>query len=203
MEQAPSALQELELGLLAWRRANESAELLRQLHQDENVHHAEQHQKRRGHRTPDDASHARERVEVPGRRARRRGHGNGRDDDDGRVAERKERADGDGFLARGDEAARHEVDAGDVVCVEGMAETEDPGYRCGADELGVRVQHESCDCPGGELDEDEQADYGDRAEGEAFENGGSRVNGFEFLGEFPVGVGFKHGLIAVLIFLWV
>jgi hypothetical protein len=40
------------------------------------------------------------------------------------VAEREKGADGDGPLARGDEAARGEVDGRDVVRVEGVPEAE-------------------------------------------------------------------------------
>jgi hypothetical protein len=43
------------------------------------------------------------------------------------VAEREKGADGDGPLAGGDEAARGEVDGGDVVCVEGVSEAEGAG----------------------------------------------------------------------------
>lgn len=42
-------------------------------------------------------------------------------------------------LTGSDEAAGHEVDGGDVVCVEGVAEAEDVGEGCGGDERGVKV----------------------------------------------------------------
>jgi hypothetical protein len=40
------------------------------------------------------------------------------------VAQAEKGADGDGALAGGDEAAGGQVDGGDVVCVEGVAEAE-------------------------------------------------------------------------------
>lgn len=52
------------------------------------------------------------------------GDDDGGDDDDCAVAEGEEGAYGDGTLAGGDEATGHEVDGGDVVCIEGVAEAE-------------------------------------------------------------------------------
>ena len=53
------------------------------------------------------------------------------------MAETEPRPHGDGFRARRDEAAGHEVDGGDVVCVQGVAEAEGIGEHGGGGEEGV------------------------------------------------------------------
>lgn len=90
------------------------------------------------------------------------------------MAEREKGADRGGALARGDEAPRHEVNGGDVVGVERMAQAERVGQRGGGDELGVKVQHDAAGGPDEGVDEDEHRDGEDAVVGDAAEEPGLR-----------------------------
>ena len=96
------------------------------------------------------------------------------------MAEAEERAHRHGPLARRDEPARHEVDGGDVVGVEGVAEAERVGERAGGDEVGVRQgQDEGAHQPDYEVDQDEEQDDEQGAEREGAEIGCAGVEGGE------------------------
>ena len=58
------------------------------------------------------------------------------------MTETEECADGDWPLASSYQATCHEVDGGDVVGVEGVAEAERVGQGGGAEEVGVGVEGE-------------------------------------------------------------
>jgi len=58
----------------------------------------------------------------------------------------------------GYQAARSEVDGGDVVCVEGVAQAEGVGEDGGREELGVVVEEDGGDGPDEEVDGDEEGD---------------------------------------------
>lgn len=66
--------------------------------------------------------------------------------------------DGYRFLPRGDESARHEVDGGDVVGVEGVSESQGVGQDGGRDHFGEVVQGYSDAGPDEAVDEDEEGD---------------------------------------------
>lgn len=74
------------------------------------------------------------------------------------MAQAEEGADGHGLLAAGDQAARHQVDGGDVVGVEGVAESEGIGQHRGRDHLGEVVQGDADAGPDEAVDEDEEGD---------------------------------------------
>lgn len=107
--------------------------------QDVHVHDAEEEEEGGGDGGADDAAYAGEVVEFGGHGGSGTGNDEGGDDHDGGVAEAEVHADCDGALAGGDEAARHEVDGGDVVCVQGMAESEGPRKNCCGYKRGMEM----------------------------------------------------------------
>ncbi len=87
----------------------------------------------------------REKSSKRSRSAPARGrHNDAGDHDDGAVAEREPRADGDGPAARGHEPPRHEVDGRDVVGVECVPQAQS-GHESAAQrrEPRVVVQHDA------------------------------------------------------------
>lgn len=107
-----------------------------QFPQNINIHTAQDDQETRTDRRPDDTSDPAETAKLA-HRGRAAGDDKRRDDDNRAVAQTEERADGDGSLPAGHQSSRHEVDGGNVVGVESVAEAEGPGEDGGRDQRGV------------------------------------------------------------------
>ncbi|KDN60261.1 hypothetical protein CSUB01_07716 [Colletotrichum sublineola] len=125
----------------------------------------EQQQEGGADTSADDVAHPREAVETVPQRATGRSHDDTGDDDDSAVAQREECTDCDWTLARGNEAPGHEVDGGDVVSVEGVAEAEDEGEGGGGDEGWVKVQQNAGDDPDEYVCGNEEGNDADRRRG--------------------------------------
>ena len=88
----------------------------------------------------------------------------GRDDHDGRMAEREEQADGDRPLALLHQLARHVVDGRDVVGIDGVAQPECVGQERGADQHRIIVKRDQRPDPGQHIGGDQHGiDAGDLA----------------------------------------
>lgn len=118
-------------------------------------------------RRADNVAYPREAVEAVSQCAGGSCHDYTGDDDDGRVSEAEECAYGGGALAERHQTPGHEVDGGDVVCVEGVAEAEGVGEGCGGYEGRVVVEDDGDACPYDEVDGDEEGDYEDGVGGDA------------------------------------
>lgn len=162
------------VGLIAAALGEDLAEAGDELVEDPAVADAEDDEDGGADRGADDVADAGEAVEAAAQGAAGGGDDDAGDDDDGAVAEGEEGADGGGTLAGGDEAARHEVDDGDVVGVEGMAEAEGVGQGGGGDELGVEVEDDGAGGPDEGVDDDEEGYDEDAVAGDAVEELGLR-----------------------------
>ena len=92
------------------------------------------------------------------------------------MAEGEPRPDGDGPLARRDEAPCHEVDGGDVVGVEGVAEPERVGEGGGGEEGPcVEGEDDGHEGPDREVEERDEGDDAEGAEGDCGEDGEADV----------------------------
>ena len=111
--------------------------------------------KRRDERA-DDAADGFERVEFRLQRGRCRGDDEGEADDDGRMAEREEKADADRALAFLHQLARHIVDGGDVIRVEGVPEAEAVGEKGGPEQQREIAEGDERPHPRGDVGGDQQ-----------------------------------------------
>ena len=121
---------------------------------------AEDEEEGSGHTGADDAADLLEVVEPVAQGARGRSYHDAGDDDDGRVPQAEEGADRHGALARRDQAACHQVDGGDVVGVQRVAEAERVGEDGRGDHLGDVMEDNANGGPHDEIHGDETPDQG-------------------------------------------
>lgn len=165
VEQAPGAVDlEPAFLLVAGVRGDQRLQLPHQPVQDVDVHDAQEDQEGGRHGCADDAAHLRKVVELVGDCRGGAGDNDGGDDDNGRVAKGEEHADCHGLLAGGDEAAGHQVDGRDVVCVQSMAKAKGVGQDGRGDERRVKMKNNANSNPDNRIDKGDQEDYGERRE---------------------------------------
>jgi hypothetical protein len=92
---------------------------------------------------------------LQGERGRR--YGDRPYDNDGRVTEREQEADGDGAFAFVHQLAGDVVDGSDVIGVDGMAQAETVSEKGGAEEDWVMVKREDGPGPGPEVEDGEDS----------------------------------------------
>ena len=75
------------------------------------------------------------------------------------MPQRKESPHSSRSLPRSDEPPSHEVDGGDVICIQSMTQAEDVRESGRRDEAGVEVQHDGGSGPYDGVDADEEEDH--------------------------------------------
>lgn len=106
-------------------------------------------------------------VEALPQRTTRSRHDHTRYNHNRRMAEGKERSDSGRPLTETDEPARHEVNGGDVVCIERMAEAEAVRESSRGDEYRVEAEDDGGDDPNEEIDGEEERYDGDGLRGQS------------------------------------
>lgn len=148
--------------------------MLYQLVKNPSVSHAKKDKDRSTDACSDDISNALEAIEpIPQSPTRSSDHNAG-DEDDSAVPKREERANSSRTLAGSDEPARHEINGGDVIRIEGVTQAESVRERRGGNETRVKVKNYRGDGPYDCVGSDEDRDHSDTVVGDAAEEIGLR-----------------------------
>lgn len=99
------------------------------------------------------------------------------------MAQREEGPHSRRSLSRGYETPGHQINGGDVICVEGMAQAQDVGECGGRNELWMEMKNYSNGRPDEDVDEDEKCDDSDAVCGYAANESWFRKGRVEDSGE--------------------
>lgn len=147
-------------------------EALHELVQDPTVSDAENDEKGGTDAGAYDVSHTSKAIKPIPQSTTGSGNNNTSNNDNSAVPQREEGPHSGRPLPGSDEPPGHEVDGGDVVGVQGMAQAEDVREGGGRDEAGVEVQHDGSDGPYDGVDADEEEDHEQAVCGDAAEEAG-------------------------------